>query len=163
MRFKVDLVRIMYRDLRVGPDPDPDPTRIRIRPGPKKFNRPGPGPNFLGLDDLRLIIRTKYDLIFIKSPSKFPEKYTRCASFQINNRIKASCIFRPTLSFKFEKKFWKNQYIFERIKSPGPGPGPKKCNWPGPGPGPKKVGPDDLYQMVVKSCSSIFLLRLKIH
>jgi hypothetical protein len=47
-------------------------------------------------------------LIFIKLPSKFPEKYTRCASFQISNRIKASCIFRPTLSFKFEK-------IFERI------------------------------------------------
>jgi hypothetical protein len=64
-------------------------------------------------------------LIFIKSPSKFPEKYTRCASFQISNRIKASCIFRLTLSFKFEKNF-------ERIKSLGPGP--KKFNRPGPGP-----------------------------
>jgi hypothetical protein len=46
-------------------------------------------------------------LIFIKSPSKFPEKYTRCASFQISNRIEASCIFRPTLSFEFEKNLEK--------------------------------------------------------
>jgi hypothetical protein len=53
-------------------------------------------------------------LIFIKSPSKFPEKYTRCASFQISNRIKASCIFRPTLSFKFEKYFEKiNTFLKE--------------------------------------------------
>jgi hypothetical protein len=111
------------RDRRVGPGPGPGRVRVgfgskkfnRLGPGPglKKFNRPGPGPSFLGPDDLRLIIKTKYDLIFIKLPSKFPEKYTRCPSFQISNRIKASCIFRPTLSFKFEK-------IFERRKSPGP-------------------------------------------
>ena len=82
----------------------------------------------MGPDDLRLRIRTNYDLIFIKSPSKLPEKYTRCASFQINNRIKVSRIFRPTLSFKFK-------IFFERIKSPGPG----KFNRPDPGP--KKLDP----------------------
>ena len=97
----------------------------RVGSGSGKVQSTGSGSKFLGPDDLRLIIRTNYDLIFIKSPSKFPEKYTRCASFQINNRIKASCIFRPTLSFKFEK-------FFERIKSSGPGPG--KFNQPGPGP-----------------------------
>jgi hypothetical protein len=67
----------------------------------------------------------------MKLPSKFPEKYTRCASFQISNRIKASCIFRPTLSFKFEKIIERINKFLKEKKSPGPGP--------------KKVGPDDPY------------------
>ena len=73
----------------------------------------GSGSKILGPDDLHLRVRTNYNLIFIKSPSKLPEKYTKCANFQINNRIKASRIFRLTLSLKLKKSI-------KRIKSPGP-------------------------------------------
>jgi hypothetical protein len=52
--------------------------------------------------------------------------------FRINNRIKASRIFRSTLSSKLKKSI-------ERIKSAGLGLCPRKFNFPGPGP--KKLDP----------------------
>jgi hypothetical protein len=77
--------------------------------------RVGSGSKKCGSDNLSLTVSTNYNLVFYKITFKLPEKYTRCASLQTNNRIKASRIFRPTLSFRLKKSI-------ERIQSPGPGP-----------------------------------------